>query len=137
MLEDAFLILNSCRCLGCYEVLVSTHQYNYFMCPCENHTFTGGGTSYIHRGGEDMFLVKSQDIFSDAEHSILRTVVCRGGYGKKGEEHYRVTRLADMSDAYLAASIEFVSIHPTQNKYLQIYRNEVEYRQLHNIRIED
>jgi len=76
-------------------------------------------------------LVDLDEIFS---FDRIREMIGRAGYGKDGKGSYRQAALKDMSDAWIAASIEYV---PKDHPHRKYYIEELTYRKLMNISIPD
>jgi hypothetical protein len=64
----------------------------------------------------------------------IRKVIGRSGYGKDGKGAYREAVLADMSDEWVKASIEYVS---EDHKHHKLYIRELHYRRTNGITIKD
>lgn len=78
--------------------------------------------------------VEMVDIMEDKDFETIREEIGRSGKGKDGLGEWRQAALKDMSDEWVKASISFVPVDHPHKKY---YEQELEYREKHNITIED
>jgi hypothetical protein len=92
-------------------VLESTHRHDYKTYVDTNGKtyMIDGGLSYVRRSdnGDEVLLTK----YEDQQHEQIREYAFRSGYGKPGNPDYgtyRITRIADMDDDYLEASMVYI-----------------------------
>lgn len=76
-------------------------------------------------------------VWSDSPFEVIRENLYRGGYGKDGTGEYRRALLKDMSDDWVKNVITYEEIARPNNRYLQFYKKELEYRKENNIKIEE
>lgn len=122
------LIQNSVICLACGEKLVSNHRHDFVSCKCENETFCDGGVDYQRFGGKDLSLIKTDNIYFDADFEIIRKVLKRGGRGKNMDEELKYVVLKDIDDEWLRAIIDYEEDLRPNNIYLSFYKLEQKYR---------
>lgn len=126
---ERHLVHNSITCLNCGEVIVSRHRHDFQRCNCPNGTFIDGGLEPFGRfGGKDLNMIKQFQVTSDDDHSLIRTHFERGTYGKNGDEPLRYVPLKDIDDDWLDNIIKYEEQYRPDNKYLNHYRDEKEYR---------
>ena len=133
---EKFLIRNAIQCLNCNDIIESIHRHDYVKCSCGG-CMTDGGLDYIHRAHNPKVDFVELDLYSTNPHSVIRNHVYRLGYGKVGNSDYgkfRKTMLNEMTDEHLAALLDYCQ---PNNKYLPIYKNEIEYRKQNNIKINE
>jgi len=87
----------------------SRHDYKTHLDANGKTYMIDGGLDYVRcsANGDEVSLAKYQD----QPHDQIREYAFRSGYGKPGAEDYgtyRITRIADMDDDYLEASIVYV-----------------------------
>ena len=117
-------------------VLVSQHVHDYV---CHEDKVTGttyaidGGGSYLRwmPGGD----YKDLSVYSDDSHEKIRAGVERGGRGINGDEPLTYVILDKINDDWLKAIIKYEEEHRPANRYIPIYKNEVEYRIKNNITV--
>lgn len=127
-MKDKFLIQNSVICLACGDKLISYHHHDYVTCNCSNQTSCDGGLSYERFGGKDLELVKSNSVYSDAPFDVVREVLFRGGRGINGDEELKYVALKDIDDEWLENIIIYEEEYRPENKYLQFYKEEKNFR---------
>lgn len=128
------LIYNSVKCLNCGEVLVSYHRHNYKTCGCENQTSVDGGLDYLRYGGKDMTKVEVNSLYDDESFEQIREVVCRGGRGVNGDEPLKYVKLSEVDDEWLQAIIDYEELHRPENRFLNYYKQEQQWRQTLDIK---
>ena len=87
----------------------SRHDYKTHLDANGKTYMIDGGLEYVRcsANGDEVSLAKYQD----QPHEQIREYAFRSGYGKPGTEDYgtyRVTRIADMDNDYLEASIVYI-----------------------------
>lgn len=115
-------------------ILVSRHTHDYVS---HKDMITGttyaidGGISYLRwmPGGD----YKDLSVYSDDPHEKIRKGVERGGRGINGDEPLTYVTLDKINDDWLKAIIKYEEEHRPANRYIPIYRKEVEYRKENNI----
>ena len=110
-------------------VLESKHRHDYV-----SHLDTNGET-YILDGGCDYIRrsinkveAKDLSLYDDAPHEQIREVISRGGRGVDGTEPLKYVLLKDIDDDWLEAIISYEQKLRPNNKFLQIYLAEKEFR---------
>lgn len=129
---EQFLVRNAIHCLDCDDVIESNTVHEYVKCKC-GKCFVDGGLEYTRRSESGSCL----KLYSTDPHEIIREHIKRYGYGKVGAPDYgtfRVTLLKNMTDGHLNTLLTYCR---PENKYLPIYRNEIEYRKQNNIKIDE
>lgn len=127
------IILNRIKCNHCNDEITSYNRHDFVMCSC-GRCGVDGGLEYLKRtgGGYTDLSVDSNEPFEK-----VRQFCYRRGYGKVGSPDYgefRITFLKDMTDEHLNALLTYCT---PENKYLPLYKQEIEYRKLNNIKIGD
>jgi hypothetical protein len=116
------------------QVIFFSHidgMYSYCH-PVDEETMTVNTEIIIHPAAWTE--VEIVDPLKGKPFTEIREQIGRSGYGKDGMGEYRQSSLSNMSDNWVAASIDFVPIdHPHRSYYIQ----ELEYRKENNIVIED
>lgn len=133
---EKFLVRNAMQCLNCNDIIESKHLHDYVACDCGGCA-TDGGLEYIHRAHNPEVEYIALDMYSTDPHWAIRQYVYRVGYGKPGTPDYgkfRETKLNEMNDGHLNALLTYCQ---PSNKYLPIYKNEIEYRKQNNIKIDE
>lgn len=133
---EKFLVRNAMQCLNCNDIIESIDRHDYVKCSCGGCA-TDGGLDYIHRAHNPEVEYITLDMYSTDPHWAIRQYVCRVGYGKPGTSDYgrfRKTLLMDMTDGHLNALLTYCQ---PSNKYLPIYKNEIDYRKQNNIKIDE
>lgn len=131
------IILNRIQCKGCGDVLTSYNRHDYKTCGCENETMIDGGTDYQRYGGKDLSLVDSSStIYLSDDHMMNRSAAHWGNRGKDGRDPLSYKSIADMSNAHLINIILDMEglIAPWMER---IIGEEIEYRRINNITIDD
>jgi hypothetical protein len=133
---DKFLVRNAVQCLNCNDIIESTFRHDYIKCSCGGCA-VDGGLDYVRTGYRDGIDFVELYMYSTDPHWAIREHVKRIGYGKIGASDYgkfRVTLLKDMTDEHLIALMTYCL---PNNKFLPIYKNEIEYRKQNNIKIDE
>jgi len=131
------IILNRIQCKECGEVLTSYHRHDYKTCGCENETMVDGGNDYQRYGGKDLSLVDSSStIYLSDDHMMNRSAAHWGNRGKDGRDPLSYKSVEDMSNAHLINIILDMEglIAPWMER---IIGEEIEYRRINNITIDD
>ena len=131
------IILNRVQCKECKKVLTSYHRHDYKTCGCENETMVDGGNEYQRYGGADLDLVDtSSTIYLSDDHEMNRSAAHWGNRGKDGRDPLSYKSIADMSNAHLINIILDMEgkIAPWMER---IISEEIEYRRINNITIDD
>ena len=131
-----FLVRNAIQCLNCNDIIESIHRHDYKTCSCGG-CMTDGGLDYIRRAHNPNVDFVELDLYSTDPHKVIRNHVYRLGYGKVGNPDYgkfKKTLLNEMTDEHLLALLDYCQL---DNKYLPIYKNEIEYRKQNNIKINE
>lgn len=131
--KERQIVYNSVLCLECGTVLVSYHRHDYKTCECDNKTMVDGGTAYLRYGGKDMTKVVSTPVFLDESFEKVRHYATRGARGKDGNEPLRWIKLSEMTNNHLQAVLDYGGA----DWHLKLIQQELAYRLLHNIVIED
>lgn len=110
-------------------ILVSRHRHDYVSHTDANgeYYFLDGGDSYIRRS-INIEPAKPLFLYFDDPHEKIREVVERGTRGKNGNEDFRRVKLKDIDDEWLKNIIEYEEDLRPNNPYIEIYKNEVEWR---------
>jgi hypothetical protein len=131
---EKFLIRNAVLCLSCGEELISYFRHDYKICSCFNDTFVDGGLDYRRFGGVDLELVVDSSIYSDDPFETVRQFLFRGSRGKSGKEELTYVLLKDMDTDWLENVIKYEEELRPNNKYLQFYKQELNFRKNENTR---
>lgn len=134
---EPFMIANMAECEECGTLLHSKHRHDFVGCECpqESRLYIDGGNDYVKVVGALHNRI-SKCVTSASQHSKIREVLYRGGYGKDGKQPYAETLMKDMSDDYLDNLIKyFEEVDEYKNKYYSMYLTEKMYRKWHNISI--
>lgn len=137
--ENRQIIYSAVKCLVCDKVIESQSVHDYKKCGCENETMIDGGLDYVRYGGKDMNKIELITHYYNEPYEIVREFAFRSGYGKDGRGPFTVTRIKDMSDNYVKAAMEYLVDRNLSRKdwVLDILYKELEYRIMHNIKIEE
>lgn len=127
------MVASYCRCKQCGTVLQSLHVYDYKKCGCPNEAMVDGGLEYQRYGGMDMKMVEPYAVYTDDPYDTVRQHCYRLGYGKNGNEAFRITRLFEMTDGHLNALLEY----PCPEWQRELVKMEIEYRKSKGISVED
>lgn len=133
--KERFLLVNSIQTPD-GTILVSRHRHDFI---CHEDSVTGtrycidGGSEYIRwsTGGD----YKNLCVYSDDPHEMIRAGVERGGRGIDGDEPLTFVTLDKMNNAWLDATIVYEEKLRPNNRYIPIYKAEVEYRKQNKINI--
>lgn len=111
-------------------ILESRHRHDYVTYTDKNGlTYSiDGGTDYIRRS-VNKIPATDLSLYSDAPHEKIREVLSRGGRGVDGTEPLKYVLLKDVNDEWLEAIIDYEERLRPNNKYLQIYKEELKWRQ--------
>lgn len=118
-------------------ILHSTHRHDCVLHKDANGKvyLLDGGLEYVRCSGhEDEELI---EVYSDEPFEKLRKYIYRMGYGKQGADDYgtyRITFLDKMTDGHLEALMTYCK---EGNRYLPLYKQEIEYRKQNNITIDE
>ena len=131
------IILNRVQCKNCGDVLISHHRHDYKRCSCENETMVDGGNSYLRYGGIDISLVdNSSTIYLSDDHMMNRSAAHWGNRGKDGMSQLTYVSVENMSNDHIDNIIKYMGGNITP--YMEnILKDEIEYRKLNNIKIDD
>lgn len=127
------LVHNSVQCLQCNEVLVSYHRHDYKICSCPNEAMVDGGTAYLRYGAKNMNMIKIFAVYADDDFETVRKYATRGSRGKDGTEPLSWIAIADMTDDYLEAVLDYGGA----DWHLEIIKKEIQYRKNHGISIKE
>ena len=119
------IVYNSIKCLECNEVLVSRHRHDYVTCDCPNSAMVDGGNEYERYGAMDMDKIEPNYIYLDDDFEIVRQHAARGSRGKDGKQPLTWVTIADMSDNYLQAVLDYGG----DDWHLELIDKEIKYRQ--------
>ena len=89
-----------------------------------------GGLEYCRSGGVDLKKLETQCIYSNDDISLIREHLMRGTYGINGDEPYSQVALKNIDDSWLEAMIDYEEELRPSNRYLPLYRREVEFRKV-------
>lgn len=131
------IILNRVQCKNCGQVLTSYNRHDYKTCECENKTMVDGGNSYLRYGGVDISLVdNSSTIYLSDDHMMNRSAAHWGNRGKDGRSQLTYVSVENMSNDHIDNIIKYMGGNITP--YMEnILKDEIEYRKLNNIKIDD
>jgi len=141
-------------------VLTSNHRHDYVTYVDKNGLkyMVDGGTTYLRRTVHKptyniiqrilmFFGVKFKDNVAYKELSIyydentpietIREHFKRGGRGKSGKKIITYVLLKDMSDSWIKAVIEYEELLRPENPTIPWFKQELEYRKLNNIKIDE
>jgi hypothetical protein len=133
MSSDKQLVYNSVTCQECNETIVSYHRHDYKTCSCPNQAMVDGGTDYLRYGAKDMSKIKIFAVYADDNFQIVRKFATRGGRGKDGTEPLKYVALADMSDDWLEAVLDYGGA----DWHLDLIRKEIQFRKYNGISIKE
>ena len=119
------IVYNSIKCLECNEILVSRHRHDYVTCDCPNSAMVDGGNEYERYGAMDMDKIEPNYIYLDDDFEIVRQHAARGSRGKDGKQPLTWVTIADMSDNYLHAVLDYGG----DDWHLELIDKEIKYRQ--------
>ena len=119
------IVYNSIKCLECNEILVSRHRHDYVTCDCPNSAMVDGGNEYERYGAMDMDKIEANYIYLDDDFEIVRQHAARGSRGKDGKQPLTWVTIADMSDNYLQAVLDYGG----DDWHLELIDKEIKYRQ--------
>lgn len=122
--------------MSCGEILESRHRHDYKTCSCEQSTMIDGGLDYGRYGGVDLDKVKHLHIYDNAPHELLRDECTWGTYGKNGNQPIRYIKVKDMTNDHIEAILEKY-INRVYPAMIKVFKNELEFREVNNIKIED
>lgn len=122
-----FMILYRVECKLCSDILVSKKVHDYVCCSCNSICIDGGATSPNGRWVKDKGNIIDRSVYSSAPFEKIRENLYRNGE----------TLLKDMSNDWLVNCIEYEKENKPNNPYLRFYKEELEYREIHNIYIEE
>ena len=110
-------------------ILTSRHRHDYVSHTDANGEYycIDGGLDY-YRGTINIEPAKRIAVYLDDPHEKVREYVERGGRGKNGDEELKYVKLKDIDDEWLKAIIEYEEDLRPNNPYIEIYKNEVEWR---------
>lgn len=131
--KERQIVYNSVLCLACGDVLVSYHRHDYKTCGCDNQTMVDGGTAYLRYGGKDMTKLVSTPVFLDEPFEKVRHYATRGARGKDGKQPLTWIPISQLTNDHLQAILEYGGA----DWHLNLISQEIAYRKLHNIVIED
>ena len=91
-----------------------------------------GGLDYPRRNVNE---VKAEELslYTADPHELVRTRFTWGTYGKRGDSPMHYVALEDMSDLHIEAVLDGLS----HGKIEDMFRNELEYRRLNSLTVED
>jgi hypothetical protein len=118
------IVYNSIKCLECNEVLVSRHRHDYVTCDCPNNAMVDGGNEYERYGAMDMDKIELNYIYLDDDFEIVRQHAARGSRGKDGKQPLTWVTIADMSDNYLQAVLDYGG----DDWHIELIDKEIKYR---------
>lgn len=141
-------------------ILTSRHRHDYVTYVDKNglEYMVDGGTAYLRRIVHTptyniiqrilmFFGVRFKDNVTYKELSIyynentpietIREHFKRGGRGKSGKETVTYVKLKDMSDNWIKAVIEYEERLRPENPTIPWFKQELEYRKLNNIKIDE
>lgn len=121
-------------------VIESTHRHDYVTHEDANgkHYMIDGGLDYVRRSanGDEVSL----QVFADEPHEKVRRFAFRTGYGKPGAKDYgtyRLTRIMDMTNQHVDASIALLEQAGRTGWHLAMLKTEQSYRKDRGIVIND
>jgi len=123
MKKEVFLVAYKAQCKKCKDIIHSKYNHNYVCCSCKSICIDGGHNSPMGNWVTNHSEIISKNIYSDAPFEIIRENLYRNG----------TTKLSEQSDAWLENMIIYEEERMPDNKFLPIYRKEVEYRKENNI----
>lgn len=107
-------------------ILVSSHVHDFRQYEDANGKtyFVDGGTEYLRRTFTEDY--EDLTVYSDDSFEQARKKLLRGGCGKNGDEEFKWTPLAEMSDEWIEAAIKY----DKERGYIpsKYYNQELEYR---------
>lgn len=118
--------------------LQSKHRHDFVMYSDKNGNSYGvdGGCAYLKRTYTTPDY-KDVSLYTDDPIEEIRKFFYRGGYGKDTKGKYREVLLQDMSDDWVKNVIDCENEHHPGHYLTQIYKTELNYRKINNIKIED
>jgi hypothetical protein len=84
-----------------------------------------GGNEYERYGAMDMDKIEPNYIYLDDDFEIVRQHAARGSRGKDGKQPLTWVTIADMSDNYLQAVLDYGG----DDWHLELIDKEIKYRQ--------
>ena len=116
-------------------ILESRYRWDY-----RSHLDAKTGEEYMVDGGLDYARrnvngVKAEELslYTTDPHELVRTRFTWGTYGKRGDSPMHYVALEDMSDLHIEAVLDGLS----HGKIEDMFRNELEYRRLNFLTVED
>jgi hypothetical protein len=117
-------------------VLVSYHRHDYKTHLDANgeEYMIDGGTDYI-RTNVNKIPAESLALYDDAPFEQIREVIHRGGRGKNTDEPLKYVKLSEVNDNWLQAIIDYEEELRPNNRFLQYYKQEQQWRQQLNLKV--
>jgi len=139
-MEDRKILINQIRTPD-GTILISQHRHDYVTYTDKNGLtyMADGGDAYLRRNTHPSAPYEELSIYEgdELDFEYFRTVFCRGGRGKDGNEPLTWVPLCKMSDDWLKATIVYEEELRPDNKYTKYFKEEVEYRINNNIKIDE
>lgn len=131
------IIYNAVRCPD-GTILESRHRHDY---KTHRDEVTGeiimvdGGVDYLRRG-INKIPAKELSIDTSYPFEVQRECFTWGSYGKNGNEAKHYIKLKDMTDNHIKA-IMTTQLHIRGTFVETLFKNEVEYRKINNIEVNE
>lgn len=126
-------------------IISSSHRHDFVTHEDKNGKTYGvdGGTEYLRRIGETLDcedLSMYLEPWSPEFHVRAREVVKRGGRGKNGDQPLTWVPICEMNDGWVKATITYNEergFTAETNWFTELLVNELEYREMNSIKIEE
>ncbi len=121
-------------------ILTSHHRHDYVTYTDKNglEYMVDGGLEYARRNVHESAPYIELSVYSDAPFEIIRENFHRGGRGKDGTKPLTWVPLAKMSNAWVEGCVEYnTKLGMADSFATKLYLQELEYRKINNINIED
>lgn len=109
-------------------VLNSRHRHDYVSYQDKNgktYMVDGGILNYYSRVSTNIDDCENKCVYYSHGHEACRDVVKWGTFGKKGDEHFKLVLLKDMSTGHIEAILEDGI---GSKEYRLLFKDELEYR---------
>lgn len=140
MNEERKILINQIRTPD-NTILVSQHRHDYVTYTDKNGLIymVDGGNSYLRRNTHPDNPYTELSIFEgdELDFEYFRTVFCRGGRGKDGNEPLKWVPLAEMNNNWVEATIAYEKEYRPSNRFIEYYEKELEYRINNKITIDE
>lgn len=137
--ENRRILLNRIRTPD-GTILISHHRHDYVTYTDKNDLeyMVDGGNDYLRRNVHDEAPYEELSLYEDSPFEEIRLNVCRGTRGKNLDQPLKWVPIAEMSEEYLLASIQWNEDRGNgEGLNNRLYKKELMYRQEHNITITD